>query len=142
MKLPLAPQAYRDPITSRTTTLFLPIIEVFLTGNHRVGKPLKCYLDTGAFFSVFPSEYALAFLGFSQKSITKGQRINLTGIGNTQKDGYLHVLTFQNPHFRLEDSPVIFLENQPVPLLGRIGFMDRFETIIFHEQEKTLELIK
>ena len=41
-----------------------------------------------------------------------------------------------------ETSLVFFVDNQPFPLLGRIGFMDKFKKIIFDEENKVLEFVK
>lgn len=125
----------------RVITYYKPWIDIFLVAQHKIGKPVACYIDTGAAVTIFPSDYAYAFLGFSPKSIKKGILLNFMGVGGAVTEGYGHPCTIQHPNFSIKDVLIFFVDNQPFPLLGRIGFMENFFKIIFYEEEKLLELI-
>lgn len=140
MKLNYSKWLYLDPTTKSRNYVYVPIFEVFLVSNHKVGKPVKSYLDSGAIFNIFPMEYARFILGYSVKSLKKGIKLPIIGVGGSSTIGYGHKCSIQHPKFKLENLLVYFVENQPYPLLGRVGFMDRFKQIIFNESEKFLEL--
>lgn len=125
----------------RVVTYYKPWIDVFLISRHKIGKPVACYIDSGASVTIFPMDYAYAFLGFSSKSIKKGVLLNLMGVGGAETESYGHLCTIQHPEFCIKDVLIFFVDNQPFPLLGRIGFMENFAKIIFHEEDKLLELI-
>lgn len=121
---------------------YAPWIDVFLASNHNVGKPTRCYIDTGATVTIFPADYAYAYLGYSFNSLKKGQLVELYGLGGAKTVGYGHICTIHHLDFRIDRAVVYFVENQPYPLLGRIGFMDKFKSIVFDEENKCMELIQ
>jgi hypothetical protein len=142
MKIRYTKWVYENPQTKKRIYYYVPIINLIIIGNHKVGKPISCYLDSGAALNIFPSEYATVFLGYSKKSLKKGTKTPILGVGGTRKTAYGHKCDIQHPEFRLKDIMIYFVEEQPYALLGRIGFMDQFERIVFDEKGKTLELFK
>ncbi len=88
---------------------------------------------------LFPAEYAYTFLGFSKSALKHGKKLPLLGIGGVSKIAYGVTCNIQHPEFSIKDVYIYFLENQPFPLLGRVGFMDRFKYINFNEAEKEME---
>jgi len=141
MKIKYTKWVYENPKTKNRTYTYVPIISLFLIGNHKVGKSTKCYLDSGSIFNIFPTEYATALLGFSEKSLKKGVSIKILGVGGMETKGYGHKCNVQHPNFELKDVLIFFVNNQPYPLLGRTGFMDQFKKIVFDEENRHLELI-
>ena len=141
MRVPLKPDVVS--LSNGQAILYtVPWIDVFLTSNHIVGPSISCYIDTGATVTIFPSGYAYGFLGYSETSLKNGVRIGLMGIGGSSTVGYGHVCTINHPEFCIENSLIFFVDNQPFPLLGRIGFMDKFKRITFDEENKFMEFIR
>lgn len=142
MKIELIKRVYENPVNSERSYLYVPIIDVLLVGNHKVGKSIKSYLDTGSYFNIFPSEYATALLGYSDITLKKGVVLQILGVGGMKTVGYGHRCSIQHPEFELKDVMIYFVKGQPYPLLGRVGFMDQFKKIVFNEDTKILELLK
>lgn len=120
----------------------MPEITVILIGNHKVGKPIKCLIDTGSTANIFPWEYGTVFIGFSDKFMRKGTRFPIIGVGGKKTEGNGHKCTIQNPDFEIKNVMIYFVKDQPYALLGRVGFMDKFKKIIIDEENKHFELIK
>lgn len=130
-------------LKDRDSTVYLPLLDIVVMCKHKVSKPIRCYIDTGATLNVFPKDFALAFFGFSEKSLKKDAHvISITGVGGIQVEGYGHKCTIHALDFTIESVYIYFVENQSMPLLGRYGFMNKFKKIIFDEEKKTLEIIK
>ena len=142
MKVEYTKWPYENPVSKDRTYIFVPIIEVLLVGNHKVGRHIKSYLDTGAAFNIFPAEYAISLLGFTESTLRKGISLPILGVGGMKTVGYGHKCSIQHPDFSLKDVMVYFVKEQSYPLLGRVGFMDQFKKIIFNEDTKILELVK
>src|SRR3990167_9461875 len=122
--------------------IYLPLIDVLVTCKHMVSKPVRCCIDTGAYMNVFPKEFATAFLGFSERSMKRDAHIiKILGVGGIETEGYGHRCVIHALDFCLKDVLIYFVDNQPFPLLGRSGFMDRFQKIIFDEKKHIVELI-
>lgn len=142
IKIDLTPNPYKESPESKLKLAYIPIIEVFLVCNHKIGKSVKCYIDTGSIVNIFPQEYATTFLGFSDKTLrARGKEIEILGVGGIKAKGYGYLCTIHHPNFRFENVYVFFVGDQRYPLLGRVGFMDKFNKITFNESEKTVELI-
>jgi hypothetical protein len=141
VKQKLTKWVYEDPLSKDRFYIHVPLIDLFLVMNHRIGSVVRCYLDTGATVSIFPLEYASSYLGLSDKTIKNGAVMPVVGVGGINVDAYGHKCTFQHPDFCIKDVMVYFLKDQPYPLLGISGFVDHFKKIIIDEEEKTLELI-
>ena len=122
-------------------TVNLPIISLLVAFKHQSGPYIPCYLDSGATINLFPKDYAITYLGFSEKTLNSGRESNVLGIGGVRKLAFGHLCTLHHPNFRLENTWIYFMEDQTIPLLGRLGFMNRFDSIVFNEKEKKLELI-
>ena len=140
MKQKLTKWVYEDPISKDRIYIHVPLIDLFLIMNHKIGNVIKCYLDTGATVSIFPLEYAVYFLGLSDKTIKNGVVTPVLGVGGVNVSAYGHKCTIQHPSFCIKNVMVYFLKDQPYPLLGISGFIDQFKKIIIDEEEKTLEL--
>ncbi|OGC50635.1 hypothetical protein A2716_03030 [candidate division WWE3 bacterium RIFCSPHIGHO2_01_FULL_40_23] len=141
-KIKLTPDYYRSPETGKELIVYAPRIILLVFSNHKTGPATTCYLDTGATFNIFPWDYALKHLGFSESSIRKGVHIKILGVGNAIKEGYGHTCAFHHPDFRIENAMVYFVKDQPYPLLGLIGFVDKFDKVVLNEKDKVIELIK
>jgi len=141
-KIALEKWVYKDPNSEERFYVYQPIVTILLGYNHKFTAPVKCLLDTGATINVFPEELALTFFGITKKTLQKGRVIEIQTVGNRKVFGYGLECTFQHPEFKIEKTLVYFVENQPYPLLGRVGFMDKFKKIVLDEEHKILELEK
>ena len=141
--IPYTPDLWKNSYTGKEKTIYKPLINAFLIANHKVGKATPCYLDSGASVNLSPAEYALVFLGFSEKSLKRsGSPLDLQGIGGITKTAYGHRCDLHSSDFRLENIMVYFLEGHKQPLLGRLDFMDKFKQIVFNEDKKCIEIIR
>ncbi|MEK7610998.1 MAG: aspartyl protease family protein [Patescibacteria group bacterium] len=137
----LSPEVYLNPVTGQEAIYYSPKVAIVIWCNHLSTGPIRCLIDTGATFNVFPAEVALAYLGFSKKSLVKKcRKINFGGIGGIIREAYGHLCTIHTPDFRFNNVYIYFMDNQPYPLLGRVGFMDHFDKIVIDETRKNLEL--
>ena len=141
MKINYSKRFFRDSDTDETFIYHIPLLDVSVESEKQKGPIIRCYLDTGALVNVFPWEYGISCLGFTNKSIEVGSKINLVGVGGTNQTAYGHVCTLSIGNLELQRVMIYFLKNQPFPLLGRVGFMDLFNKIIFNERDQYLELI-
>lgn len=141
MKIKLKENIFERP-HGKAESVYTPIIPVFLTYNHAPGRSIESHVDTGASISLFPSDYAKKFFNFTDSKIKKGRETHLTGIAGLSRKAYGFKCSIHHPEFRIKDTYVYFLDNQPYPLLGFKGFIDQFESICIRGKEKTLELTK
>ncbi len=124
----------------RDVVVYVPIIDLVLHSTHMYTSKISCYLDTGAHYNIFPSEIATSFFGKSEKSLRRGIELPILGIGGYTTTAYGFNVEIIHPYFKFTDE-IYFLDNQSFPLLGRKGFMDHFDKIIFNEKERKLELV-
>lgn len=142
VKIAYTPKEIVDPATDKRTFLYIPTVDLVLIGpNRQPSVGIRCLLDTGADYNVFPAEYALCYLGLTEKKLERGIKLKLLGIGGVQRTAYGHKIKMVHPEFSIQ-TVIYFLENQAMPLLGRRGFMDKFEKIVLNEEMRTLELEK
>ena len=136
-KVPLTPTAYK--FQDKEIADLVPIVNILLTCQHHCGKPVKCLLDTGSDFNIFPLEYGLLFLGFSAKTIKQGLVVQIRGVGGVTKEAYGHYCDIQHPNFRLTKSLILFMADQKIPLLGRVGFINCFNKVVYDMQNRVLD---
>ena len=108
-------------------------------GSNRQPRKLECMVDSGADFNIFPTEFAYEYLGMSEKTLRKGEKFPLRGIGDIElkEPAYGHQLVLKHPYFEFK-TWIFFIDQQYPPLLGRRGFMDQFKRIEFNEEGKKL----
>ncbi len=140
MKISLTKRVYQSPYGGGIKYFYVPLIDVFLVGNHKVGKSMRSYIDTGATFNIFPYEYAEVYLGFTEKTLEKGTKLPILGVGGYKTFGFGHICNIQHPNFCLKDVMVFFVKGQSFPLLGLIGFVDKFKKVTINNGANSLEI--
>ena len=98
-------------------------------------NPLDCLFDTGADRILLPGIWG-EMLGLKVKSGKKGQTV---GIDNKPIVVYAHTIKIFVGTYQMTTEADFAYENN-VPLLGRSGFMDRFEKVEFNEKKKYVQL--
>jgi len=140
MKFNLKETTFILPKTETQIIYYAPWINLGLACNHIIGREVQCYIDTGAAVTVFPSEYAQVFLGFSLNSIKNGVYLPIQGAGSMMGEAWGHTCTLNFGGHSIKNSLVFFMEKQPHPLLGQYGFIDRLKGIKINMEDKFLDL--
>src|SRR4030042_1923379 len=92
---------------------------------------VDCLFDTGADRNLFPAAWGRS-LGLK---IEKGELVKTMGIGGKEIKAYTHkVVLFVQGHKIITEAD--FTDENNTPLLGRDGFMDKFEDIVINEKKK------
>ena len=130
------PEVSTDYLTGEKVEVFRPKIPVrFLTKNRKVMNPLDCLFDTGADRILLPGAWGEA-LGLNVK---KGKEGKTAGIDNVPITTYTHQITLFVGSYKITTEADFAYENT-IPLLGRSGFMDKFEKIEFNENKRYVKL--
>lgn len=130
------PEVATDFITGKKVEVFRPKIPIrFLTKNRRVMNPFDCLFDTGADRILLPGDLGKV-LGLDVKKGLVGKTV---GIDNVPIVTYTHQITLYVGSFRIYTEADFAFENR-VSLLGRNGFMDKFEKIEFNENKRYIKL--
>ncbi len=112
------------------------MIQVKLCYKHKLSPfPISCLLDSGSDNNLFPA-YFVQNIGINLKD---GQEIKIRGIGDIEIKAYRHKVNLYLDKSKFETT-IDFSYDQQIPLLGRIGFFDHFDKIIFKEKQKTVKL--
>lgn len=121
-----------------TAFLTQPLVRVQLTYNHKISRtPVNCLVDSGADHNLFPAHFAEA-IGVPVK---KGRACTYIGIGNSKLIAYSHFLTLTLTGTSIAfKTKIDFSYEQQVPLLGRVGFFNYFQEVLFDEQNEKLVL--
>jgi len=113
-----------------------PFIPVRIIYQHRLyPNPINCLIDSGAEKNLFPAFFGER-IGLKVK---KGKQQDIRGIGGVKIKGFTHNVRFYVDTLVFETN-VDFSYEQEVPLLGRIGFFDKFRRVTFKEKENIVEL--
>lgn len=130
------PEIGQDLTTGKIFEVLRPKIPVRLSVNHNVSKILvDCLFDTGADRNLFPAAWGRS-LGLK---IEKGKLVKTMGIGRKEIKAYTHnvVLFVEGNKITTEAD---FTDENNTPLLGRDGFMNKFEDIVINEKKKFVKL--
>jgi len=126
----------QDLTAGKIFEVLRPKIPVRLSINHNVSKILvDCLFDTGADRNLFPAAWGRS-LGLK---IEKGKLVKTMCIGGKEIKAYTHpvVLFIQGQKITTEAD---FTDENNTPLLGREGFMNKFEDIVINEKKKFVRL--
>ena len=97
---------------------------------------MECLFDTGSDRNLFPGEVA-EYLGIK---VEKGKPRKIGGIGDSKPiDAYTHKATIYVGSY-VFDTEIDFSFKHKLPILGRIGFMDRYESIEVNQKKKYIKL--
>lgn len=132
------PDITKDRITGKLVEILRPKIPIRLSMNHKMfPQIIECLFDTGSDRNLFPGEVA-KYLGIK---VEKGKPQKIGGIGNSEPiDAYTHKVKIFVSNYAF-DTEIDFSFKHKFPILGRIGFMDRYESIEVNEKKKYIKLI-
>ncbi len=131
------PDPVKDNITGELSEILRPKIPIRLSMNHKMfPQIIECLFDTGSDRNLFPAE-AAKYLGIK---VEKGSPRKIGGIGNSEPiDAYTHKVKIYVGSYSF-DTEIDFSFKHKLPILGRIGFMDRYESIEVNEKKKYIKL--
>ena len=130
------PEIANDAMTGKKVEVLRPKIPVrFLLKNRKVTNPLDCLFDTGADRILLPGIWGEA-LGLKVRYGKEGKTV---GIDNKPLTTYTHKITIYVGTYRIVTDADFAYENT-IPLLGREGFMEKFEKIEFNQNKRYVEL--
>jgi len=117
------PDISKDNITGKPVEILRPKIPIRLSMNHKMfPQVIECLFDTGSDRNLFPAEVS-KYLGIK---VEKGKPQKIGGIGNSGPiDAYTHKVKIFVGSYAF-DTEIDFSFKHKVPILGRIGFMDRY----------------
>lgn len=124
----------QDPATGNVIgEVYYPFIAIRVAYKHRLSQIFHALVDSGSDRNLFPAVLG-TFVGMNVK---KGQKINIEGIGKINIHGFTHKITLYlgTKSFETEAD---FSYDQQVPLLGRNGFFNLFQSITFKENKKVV----
>ncbi|MGH7203268.1 MAG: hypothetical protein ACREHC_02390 [Candidatus Levyibacteriota bacterium] len=116
--------------------IYIPRISIYLSIKHNItSTDIKCILDSGSDFNLFPADIAEA-LGIK---ITKGKMREHIGIGNHTIIAYEHEVKLFVKDYNFKTT-VHFSYDHKIPLLGRHSFFRFFKRVTFNEKALQVEL--
>lgn len=116
--------------------IYFPFIPIRIAYDHKLGLPFRALVDSGASRSLLPGALGIQ-VGVN---ILSGKRVKIFGIGRKEIIAYTHKLKIHLGLLSFE-TEADFSFDQDIPLLGREGFFDLFQKIIFDEHFHQLQLI-
>ncbi len=130
------PDIYLDKTTGKTTEILRPKIPIRLSINRKVSKVLiDCLFDTGSDRNLFPADWGRSL----NLKIENNKKVKIGGIGDNEIIAYTHpVVLYVGTHKIVTEAD--FSDEQNMPLLGRIGFMDKVEEIIVNEKKRSIRI--
>jgi len=131
------PDIYVDNSTGKTVEILRPKIPIRLSVNFKISKVLvDCLFDTGSDRNLFPADWGKS-LGLK---IEKGKKVKIGGIGGKELFAYTHPVGLFIRGIKIM-TEADFSYEQNIPLLGRIGFMDKVSEVIVNERKKFIKII-
>lgn len=116
--------------------IFAPFIPVRIADDHRLSSPLHALVDSGAARNLLPAAFGIQ-IGID---IKKGRLVKLLGIGDIEVTAFTHkIKMYLGLHFFETEADFSF--EQKIPLLGRHGFFNLFQAVIFDENFHQLKLV-
>lgn len=128
----------KDNTTGELVEILRPKIPIRLSMNYKMfPQTIECLFDTGSDRNLFPAQIA-KYLGVK---VEKGELRKIGGIGDAKPiDAYTHkVKIFVGTYIFETEIDFSFTHKQPI--LGRMGFMDKFESMEINEKRKYVKLI-
>ena len=126
----------RDPKTKEIIgDVYYPVVPIRVSYGHKLGRAFHALIDSGAGRNLFPAELG-EMVGIN---IKKGKISEILGIGGVVIKGFSYKIKIYvgTRSFR---TMADFSYEQQVPLLGREGFFDLFDKILFKQKERIVEL--
>lgn len=130
---------YIDPITGEKETFHWPFLTCHLQKRGFPVLPIKCLLDSGADFIIFPIELC----GIFQVDLKKIPKAETEVVGGSTVTLYkvpysTHQITIVIPGLKPVKETIAFCLGEKIPLLGR-NFFQHFD-ILFRKGGKQFEV--
>lgn len=116
--------------------VFSPFIPVRISCNKRLSLQFRALVDSGSTRVLLPGALGIQ-IGIN---ILGGKPVKISGIGYREITAYTHKI---NIHLGLItfETEADFSFEEGIPLLGRNGFFNLFQKVIFDENFHTLQLV-
>lgn len=125
-----------EKIQEFTREISAPFIPVRISYGHKLSFPFHALVDSGAARNLLP-----AALGEQAGiNIKKGKQVKLLGIGEVEVTGFTHKVKIY-VGLNVFETEVDFSFEQKIPLLGREGFLNLFQKVVFDENFHQVQLI-
>jgi hypothetical protein len=126
-----------DNVTGEPVEVMRPKIPIRLIINHKVfPQVIEALFDTGSDRNLFPADIAKS-MGVN---VTKGDAKKIGGIGQGNPiDAYTHNVTILVANQKVS-TDIDFSFKQNIPILGRVGFMDKFPLIEINQKGKFIKI--
>lgn len=116
--------------------IFAPFIPIRISENRKLSSPLHALADSGAARNLLPAAFGVQ-IGIN---VTKGRLVKLLGIGDIEVTAFTHKIKMYLGLHSFETEADFSFE-QKIPLLGRHGFFNLFQKVIFDEHFHQLQLL-
>lgn len=116
--------------------IFIPFIPIRIASGDKLGLSFRALVDSGASRSLFPAALGIQ-CGIN---ILNGKRVKIFGIGRKEITAYTHKIKILLGLVSFETEADFSFE-QDIPLLGREGFFNLFQKVIFDENFHQVQLI-
>ncbi|MEK7497928.1 MAG: hypothetical protein AAB656_03345 [Patescibacteria group bacterium] len=128
------PYPARDAKTGKVIEYFRPSVPVQISKGNQRSFIFQALVDSGSDRNLFPAKFGEQ-IGLDIRS---GNKYHIEGIGKYRINVYTHIIGFHlyNINFQTEAD---FCYEQEIPLLGRIGFFDKFKKVSFKEKKRMVE---
>ena len=127
----------KDPKTQKIIgETYAAVIPVRISYGHRLSVPFNALVDSGASVNLFPARFGEQ-IGIN---IKKGKLVKLLGIGDKIVFAYSHKIKLLLG-LKVFETYADFSFEQNLPLLGRNGFFNLFQKVIFDENFHQLSLV-
>lgn len=127
----------KNPITHTVVGIFYrPLVTLQVANKQQLSRPFNALADSGSDANLFPAELA-EMIGID----FKGRRPKtIIGIGGIEIKAFNHKIKLIIG-LKEFDTEADFSYQQKVPLLGREGFFNLFQKVIFDNNFNELQLI-
>lgn len=127
----------RDPQARQVISeTFAPFIPLRILYGHKLGIAFHALVDSGATRNLLPAAFGEQ-VGIN---VRKGKATKILGIGNKEIIAFSHKIKIYLGLNSFE-TDADFSSEQDIPLLGREGFFNLFQSITFDENFRMLKLI-
>ena len=121
---------------NKLVAVYRPVIQITISANHKVyPNTISCLVDSGADFNLFPATIGES-LGLKIKT---GEKVTHMGIANVGIAAYKHPVKIYIKEYSFK-TDIDFSYDHKIPILGRHGFFDHFQSIKSNEKLLRLEL--
>jgi len=128
----------QNQVIGITERPYLPLKIKYPRSHQTSQYNISCLVDSGSDVNLFPADMATSVgINFS-----KGEPRRIIGIGGIEIPSFLcSDIQIILPWGLKFSTEIQFSERQSVPLLGRKGFFDYFEEVIFNVKNSSFKLV-